>query len=152
MKKILVFSVIFFLFNAIPAIAKDVNLAGCWEVEIEGITSQGQPTDENNNIWIVQEGNNLFWGWVCNFDNEDPPNPIPAEEGMHFSGAKDGKNIYFTHWDSFTKVTLNGKGDKFYGINQAVSMDNREGRTSFGNAFKVDDGDCSPCLPYSEPE
>jgi len=143
MKKILVFSSISFFLFGILAIAGAADLSGCWEVEIEGITSQGVPETENNHIWIIQEDNDLFWGWVCN-------DPNPAEQGMHFSGAIDGKDVYITHWDSFTKARLKKKGKRFKGINQAVDIDDREGKTSFGTANRVDDVDCGICEPYSE--
>jgi hypothetical protein len=144
MKNILILSVISFLLFGIPAFAGDVDLSGCWEVEIVGIDSQAQSTDENNHIWIIQGDDNLFTGWVCN-------DPLEAEKGMHFSGAIDGKDIYITHWDSFTKAKLKGQGNVFSGINQGQDIDERLGKTSFGTATRVDDGFCYPCLPYSPP-
>ncbi|BBO79040.1 hypothetical protein DSCW_64570 [Desulfosarcina widdelii] len=142
MKKILIFNIISLLLFGIPAFAGDVDLSGCWEVEIGGIDSKGQKIEENNHIWIVQEEDNFFSGWVCN-------DPDPAEEGMHFSGAIDGREIYITHWDSFTKATLNGRGDVISGVNQGQDIDKRVGKTSFATAIRVDNDECSPCEPYN---
>jgi len=138
MKKLIL--ILPFLLIALNVSAAD--LSGCWEVDIQGIDSFGNYVPQNNYIRIIDEGDGLFWGWVCN-------NPDPAEDGMHFSGVKDGKDLYITHWDSFTKGTMKGKNE-FSGVNQAVDEGPiRESTTSLATAYRMDDVQCGVCEPYT---
>ena len=60
------------------------------------------------------------------------------------------KDVYITDWDSITKATLKGK-NTFSGINQAFGdSSNRDSKTAFATAIRLDSSTCCNQEPDSD--
>jgi len=126
------------MLSTLPLAASAFDLVGTWCVDMHSNYSQGTtlPAEldvhERYDIEIQDQGKSGFYGRVW----ADPPG-----EYTYFSGVLDGKDIYFTHWDSATTGRLGKGGKEITFVNQAFDADDRSAKTSIGLATK---GMCPP--------
>ena len=129
MKNLTVFVTLFLLLVAGTAFGGP-NLDGTWCVQMEYMESDGTTGPEEYNIEIYMEpGDRLFYGKVPEVCVTDP-------DSCWFSGVLNGRDVYFTHWDSVTTGKLTGNGKTIRFVNQAWDADPRSSKTSIGRATK----------------
>jgi len=108
-----------------------VDLTGTWCVDLTSNYSQGLSStpvldqEEVYEIVIDAQGATGFYGHVD-----------VGTEFTYFSGIIDGKDVYFTHWDSITTGRLGKNGTEISFVNQAFDADDRSAKTSIGLASK----------------